>query len=155
DFEDKQHLLFFTKDGMTKRSELKQYKAQRHLPPLIAIHLRYNDELVNVHQTDGSREDFVASNAGYGAWYHVADISVVGPRAAGVKAIQLKDNEYVVSGQVLHTSDVSLVIVTQRGACKRMTLRDFEKTTRARRGIMMLRELKSKPHRIRGFFVID
>ncbi len=155
DFEEQQYLLFFTKNGMTKRSELKQYKAQRHLRPLIAIHLRDNDEVVNVHQTDGSREVFVASNAGYGVWYDESDISVVGPRAAGVKSIQLKDNEYVVSGQVLHTSDVSLVIVTQRGACKRMTLRDFEKTTRARRGIMMLRELKSKPHRIRGFFVID
>src|SRR5699024_12480787 len=73
----------------------------------------------------------------------------------GAKSIQRKDIECVVSGQVLHTFRVSLVVGTQRGASKRMSLRDFEKTTRARRGIMVLRELKSQPHRIRGFFVID
>src|SRR5699024_5061508 len=138
-----QYLLFFTKNGMPKRSELKQDKAQRHLRPLIAIHSRDNDEVVNVHQTDGSREVFVASHAGYGVWCDESEISVVGPRAAGVKSIQLKDNEYVMSGEVLHTSDVSLVIVTQRAARKRMTLRGFEKTARALRGMMMLRELKS------------
>lgn len=155
DFDQSKYLLFFTKNGMTKRSELIKYKAQRHLRALIAIHLKDDDEVVNVHLTDEDDEVFVASNAGYGLWYDTSEISVVGPRAAGVKSIQLKENEYVVSGQVIQNSDPSLVIVTQRGACKRMSLRDFEKTTRARRGVLMLRELKSKPHRIRGFFVID
>ncbi|HEX6593535.1 MAG TPA: DNA topoisomerase IV subunit A [Bacillota bacterium] len=155
DFDQSKYLLFFTKNGMTKRSELIKYKAQRHLRALIAIHLKDDDEVVNVHLTDEDDEVFVASNAGYGLWYDTSEISVVGPRAAGVKSIQLKENEYVVSGQVIQNSDPSLVIVTQRGACKRMSLRDFEKTPRARRGVLMLRELKSKPHRIRGFFVID
>src|SRR5699024_12856766 len=106
-FGEQQYLLFLTDHGMARRSELNQYIALRDLRTMIAIKLRHNDEVVHVHHTDGSREVFGASNAGYGVWYDESDVSVVGPRAAGVKSIQLKDNEYVVSGQVLHTSDVS------------------------------------------------
>src|SRR5699024_1411703 len=52
-------------------------------------------------------------------------------------------------------TDPSLVAVTQRGACKRMRLKDFTKSRRAKRGLTMLRELKNHPHRLRGFFITD
>src|SRR5699024_7288282 len=45
------------------------------------------------------------------------------------------------------------VVMTQRGACKRMRLKEITKSCRAKRGLLMLRELKSKPHRITSFFV--
>ncbi|NBJ69920.1 MULTISPECIES: DNA topoisomerase IV subunit A [Clostridia] len=154
-FPENNYLLFFTKNGMVKRSQFKLYEAQRHGKALIALNLKAGDEVINVHQTDGNKDVFVASDKGYGLWYHESEISVVGQRAAGVKAIQLKEDEQVVSGQVFDDlSDPSLVILTQRGACKRMKLSLFEKTSRAKRGLQMLRELKSKPHRIRGFFLV-
>ncbi|MUK90662.1 DNA topoisomerase IV subunit A [Ornithinibacillus sp. L9] len=154
EFEENNYLIFFTKHGMIKRSELKLYEAQRYSKALIALNLKKDDEVVNVYQTKGYSDVFIASNKGYGLWYHESEISVVGQRAAGVKAIQLKDGEYVVNGQVFDDmADPSLVIITQRGACKRMKLREFDKSSRAKRGLIMLRELKNKPHRIRGFFV--
>ncbi|MEN2766331.1 DNA topoisomerase IV subunit A [Ornithinibacillus xuwenensis] len=154
EFKDEEYLIFFTKNGMVKRSELKTYEAQRYSKALIALNLKKGDEVVSVCQTKGYSDVFIASNKGYGLWYHESEIPVVGQRAAGVKAIQLKDGEYVVGGQVFDDlSEPSLVLVTQRGACKRMKLREFEKTSRAKRGLIMLRELKSKPHRIVGFFV--
>jgi topoisomerase-4 subunit A len=150
------YLIFFTKNGMIKRSELAIYDAQRHSKALIALNLKDDDELINVFQTDGNTDVFLASNKGNGLWYHESEVTIVGQRARGVKAIQLKDGEFVANGQVFDDlSEPSLVVVTQRGACKRMKLREFEKTTRAKRGLTMLRELKSKPHRIRGFFVVD
>ncbi|MCC2249669.1 DNA topoisomerase IV subunit A [Virgibacillus sp. AGTR] len=156
DFKEDNFLLFFTKNGMVKRSPLQLYDAQRYSKALIALNLKADDEVVNVHKTNGHTDVFIASNKGYGLWYHEADISIVGQRAAGVKAIQLKKDEYVVNGQVFDDlSDPSLVVLTQRGACKRMRLQEFEKSTRAKRGLLMLRELKSKPHRIRGFFLIN
>ncbi|WBX79358.1 DNA topoisomerase IV subunit A [Virgibacillus salarius] len=156
DFKEDNFLLFFTKNGMVKRSPLQLYDAQRYSKALIALNLKTDDEVVNVHKTNGHTDVFIASNKGYGLWYHEADISIVGQRAAGVKAIQLKKDEYVVNGQVFDDlSDPSLVVLTQRGACKRMRLQEFEKSTRAKRGLLMLRELKSKPHRIRGFFLIN
>ncbi|MFD2045763.1 DNA topoisomerase IV subunit A [Ornithinibacillus salinisoli] len=154
EFEADNYLLFFTKNGMVKRSELKLYEAQRYSKALVALNLKQDDEVVSVYQTKGYSDVFIASNKGYGLWYHESEISVVGQRAAGVKAIQLKDDEYVVNGQVFDDlADPSLVVVTQRGACKRMKLREFDKSSRAKRGLIMLRELKSKAHRIRGFFV--
>ncbi|MGM0941542.1 MAG: DNA topoisomerase IV subunit A [Bacillota bacterium] len=156
DFKEDNFLLFFTKNGMVKRSPIQLYDAQRYSKALIALNLKTDDEVVNVHKTNGHTDVFIASNKGYGLWYHEADISIVGQRAAGVKAIQLKKDEYVVNGQVFDDlSDPSLVVLTQRGACKRMRLQEFEKSTRAKRGLLMLRELKSKPHRIRGFFLIN
>ncbi|WP_067730319.1 DNA topoisomerase IV subunit A [Oceanobacillus damuensis] len=157
DFNDSNdYLLFFTKNGMVKRSEFQLYDSNRRSKSLIALNLKKDDEVVSVCQTDGNSDVFIASNKGYGLWYHESEISVVGQRAAGVKAILLKDDEYVVNGQVFDDlTEPSLAIVTQRGACKRMKLQEFEKTSRAKRGLIMLRELKNKPHRIRGFFVLN
>jgi len=150
------YILFFTKNGMVKRSEFKLYDAQRRSKALIALNLKNDDEVVNVSLSDGNSDVFIASNKGFGLWYHESEISVVGQRAAGVKGIMLKDEEYVVNGQVFNElTGPSLVVITQRGACKRMKLKEFEKSSRAKRGLIMLRELKSKPHRIRGFFVIN
>ncbi|AIF43651.1 DNA topoisomerase IV subunit A [Virgibacillus sp. SK37] len=156
DFEKDNYLIFFTKNGMVKRSELPLYDAQRYSKALIALNVRNNDEVVQVCRTNGHADIFVASDKGYGLWYHEEEISVVGQRAAGVKAIQLRDNESVISGQVFDDlSEPSLVLITQRGACKRMNLKDFEKTSRAKRGLVMLRELKNKPHLLVGLFVVD
>ncbi|MFS0672547.1 DNA topoisomerase IV subunit A [Ornithinibacillus sp. 179-J 7C1 HS] len=153
EFKDDEYLIFFTKNGIVKRSELKIYEAQRYSKALVALNLKNDDEVVSVCQTKGYSDVFIASNKGYGLWYHESEVPVVGQRAAGVKAIQLKDGEYVVGGQVFDDlSEPSLVVITQRGACKRMKLREFEKSTRAKRGLIMLRELKNKPHRIVGFF---
>lgn len=150
------YLMFMTKNGMIKRSELNLYDAKRYARPLIAINLRENDEVVNVYQTDGQTNIFIASNTGYGLWYEESEISIVGQRALGVIAIQLKDGEHVVNGQVFpKNTDPSLVVITQRGACKRMRLKEFEKSSRAKRGLVMLRELKGKPHRVKGFYVVD
>ncbi|MCY9419102.1 DNA gyrase subunit A, partial [Bacillus inaquosorum] len=46
----------------------------------------------------------------------------------------------------------SIVLFTQRGAVKRMSLSEFEKTSRAKRGVVMLRELKKNPHRVAALF---
>ncbi|MYL45348.1 DNA topoisomerase IV subunit A [Virgibacillus halodenitrificans] len=156
DFEKDNYLVFFTRNGMVKRSELQLYDAQRYSKALIALNVRNNDEVVQVCRTNGHADIFVASDKGYGLWYHEEEISVVGQRAAGVKAIQLRDNEKVISGQVFDDlSEPSLVLITQRGACKRMNLKDFEKTSRAKRGLVMLRELKNKPHSLVGLLVVD
>ncbi|RWZ60374.1 DNA topoisomerase IV subunit A [Halobacillus fulvus] len=149
DFNQDQYLLFFTKNGMVKKSELKLYQAQRHSKALVAVNLKGDDEVVDVYLTDGHSEIFLASNKAYGLWYKEEEVNAVGQRAAGVKAIQLKDGEHVVSGQVFEADeDPSIVLTTHRGAVKRMRLKEFEPTSRAKRGVLMLRELKKDPHRL-------
>ncbi|MGD6956529.1 DNA topoisomerase IV subunit A [Rossellomorea aquimaris] len=149
EFDPSHYLLFVTKNGMIKRSELPQYKAQRYSRPLVGINLKEEDKLVDVHLTDGSYDIFIATHLSYGLWFSEEDVNIVGPRAAGVKGINLKDEDYVVSGKIVKDPVKDYIfLATQRGAVKKMKLAEFEKTSRAKRGVIMLRELKSNPHRV-------
>lgn len=156
-FELPEYLLFITKNGMVKKSELSLYKAQRYSKPLVAVNLKNDDEVVNVHITNGNMDVFLVTHLGYGLWFGEEEVNIVGQRAAGVKGINLKDGDYVVAGNVVAPSTpAELSIVTQRGAVKKMKITEFEKATRAKRGLVMLRELKNHPHRIAGaHFVTD
>ncbi|MGE7607105.1 DNA topoisomerase IV subunit A [Peribacillus frigoritolerans] len=156
DFTMPEFLVFITKNGMVKKTELASYKAQRHSKPLVGVNLKGDDELVDVHHTDGQADLFLVTHNGYGLWFDEEEVSVVGVRAAGVKGINLKEDDYVIGGKVLaKDSKESIFIVTQRGAIKKMKLTEFEKTSRAKRGVVVLRELKSNPHRVIGFDIIN
>ncbi|OQO99615.1 DNA gyrase subunit A [Geobacillus sp. 44C] len=148
-FDDSLSLIFVTKRGMVKRTELAQYKVQRYTRPLVAMNVKEDDEVIHVYVTDGQQSLLLVTNQGYGLWFDEAEISTVGVRAAGVKGINLKEGDYVVSAHPIGKEEhMYLVIATQRGAVKKMPLSEFEKTSRAKRGVVMLRELKTNPHRI-------
>lgn len=156
DFSAPQFLLFVTKNGMVKKTELSQYNAQRYSKPLVAINLKGDDEVVDVHLTDGQKDLFIATHIGYGLWFSEEEVNIVGARAAGVKGINLKEGDYVVSGKIILDPDKEFIfIATQRGAIKKMKIAEFEKTTRAKRGVVMLRELKNNPHRVAGMDIVD
>ncbi|MGE8080893.1 DNA topoisomerase IV subunit A [Peribacillus loiseleuriae] len=150
-FEQPDYLLFVTRNGMVKKTELSSYKAQRHSKPLVAINVKGDDILVDVHLTDGSSDVFLATNLGFSLWFDEEEVSPIGVRAAGVKGINLKDGDFVTGGKILEkeTSE-AILIVTQRGSVKKMKLTEFDKSTRAKRGLVMLKELKANPHRVIG-----
>jgi topoisomerase IV subunit A len=156
DFEANLFLVFVTKNGMVKKTELKQYKAQRYSKPLVGVNLKDDDQVTDVHLTDGTKELFLITHLGYSLWFHEEEISIVGARAAGVKGINLKDDDMLIGGKIINPdSNETIVISTQRGAVKRMKMKEFEKATRAKRGVVILRELKSNPHRIVGFVIAN
>ncbi|MCM2589161.1 DNA topoisomerase IV subunit A [Rossellomorea marisflavi] len=156
EFDPSLYLMFITKNGMVKKTEMLQYKAQRYSRPLVAINLKGDDELVDVHVTDGTHDLFLATNSSYGLWFAEEEVNTVGPRAAGVKGINLKEDDFVVSGKIITTPDKqAVVLATHRGAIKKMKLSEFEKTGRAKRGVIMLRELKSNPHRVSGAEIVS
>ncbi|WP_078546888.1 DNA topoisomerase IV subunit A [Litchfieldia alkalitelluris] len=154
DFDAPAFFVFITKNGMIKKSELSQYKAQRYSKALVALNLKNDDQVVDVHLTTGDQEVFLATQAGYALWFNEEEVNIVGARAAGVKAINLKDNDVVVNGKLVKEKQ-DVVIVTQRGAMKKMRLSEFDKSSRAKRGVVMLRELKSNPHRIVGCHFVN
>jgi topoisomerase-4 subunit A len=156
DFEQEAFLVFVTRNGMAKKTELKQYKAQRYSKPLAAINLKEDDQVVDVHLTNGSGELFLVTHTGYALRFDEEEISITGVRSAGVKGINLKEDDFVVGGKMIDSESVkAIVIATQRGSVKNMKLAEFEKATRAKRGVVILRELKSNPHRIIGFVLAE
>ncbi|KAA0546845.1 DNA topoisomerase IV subunit A [Bacillus sp. BGMRC 2118] len=149
DFDAPYYLLFTTRNGMVKKTELNQYKASRYSKALVAINLKDDDQVVEVHLTDGTQDVFIATSTGYALWFSEEEVNPTGARSAGVKGINLKDEDFVVTGSVINPDKkVNLVLVTHRGSTKKMGLSEFEKATRAKRGVVTLRELKSNPHRI-------
>ena len=150
-----QFIIFCTKQGMIKKSSLDLYETSRHSRSLIALNLNKEDEVINVFATDGSENILLATYNGYGLWFDETEISTIGLRAKGVIGIQLKDEDYVAAAQLINEEkDPDIVVITQRGACKRMKLASLTKSKRARRGQKLLRELKTKPHHIVGMLAL-
>ncbi|KAB2493361.1 DNA topoisomerase IV subunit A [Priestia endophytica] len=156
DFKKEDYLLFATKNGMVKRTELKSFKAQRYSRPLMAINVKGDDEVVSVMRTSGNSRILLGTKAGYVLLYNEGEINVVGPRAAGVKGINLKDDDVVIGAETFITQheETQAIFVTQRGAVKKMNLKEVEQTSRAKRGTMILRTVKSNPHKLIGFTIV-
>ena len=147
-FETTDCLIFVTKNGMVKKSELAQYKAQRYTKPLVAINLKDNDEVVDVLVSNGLNELLLATEKGYVLRFGEDELTAIGVKAAGVKGINLKDNDKVVSGQLITPDEQHILVVTHRGAAKRVKLAEIERANRAKRGIVILKELKANPHKL-------
>ena len=150
---DKREIITFTKNGMVKKSLLEDFKVQRYSKSITYIKLKDNDEVVDV-TIDPYNEVFVATKKGYGLWYDRSEIPVIGLKTAGVKSINLKD-DFVASSCVFDGKSEYVTIVTHKGLAKRVKLSEFEKTSRAKRGLLLLREVKSNPQEIIKVFVSD
>lgn len=150
---DKREVVTFTKGGMTKKSVLEDFMVQRYSKPITYIKLKEKDEVVSVTM-EPYNEVFIATKKGYGLWYDKDEIPTVGLKTSGVKAINLKDDE-VSSAKVFNGDAEYVTIITHKGLAKRIKINEFEKTSRAKRGLLLLREVKSNPQEIIKLFVGD
>lgn len=151
-FEDDKYITIFTKNGMVKRTKLIDFKVGRYTKEISMINLKEDDVVINVDYSNNN-EVFVSTKNGYGLWYDVNEISVVGIRASGVKSIKLKDDE-VVSSCLFNTSSEYISIITDKGTAKRLKLTEIEKTTRTNRGILLMKEIKSNPSKIIKTYIL-
>ena len=150
---DKREIIVFTKNGMVKKSLLEDFKVQRYSKAITYIKLKDDDCVVEVTM-DLYNEVFVSTKKGYGLWYDRSEIPLIGLKTAGVKSINLKD-DYVVSSCLFDGALEYVTIITKKGLAKRVKLSEFEKTSRAKRGLLLLREVKSNPQEIIKVFVLD
>jgi len=146
DFDKEKYITAFSKNGMIKRTLLNEFKVQRYSKPIKMMNLKDNDELVSVTDS-GYSNIFISTSNGYGLWYDVEEVPVVGIKAAGVKSISLKD-DYVVSGTLFDAGEEFITVLTDKGTGKRTRLTEFEKTSRAKRGILLMKVIKSNPSKI-------
>lgn len=93
------------------------------------------------------------SKNGYALRYPVDEVSVNGARTTGVRSMDLRDDDEIVN-LALVTDNETIALITQRGAFKRLAMKELSVTSRARRGVIVLRELKRDPHRIVDFMTI-
>nr|WP_269449217.1 DNA topoisomerase IV subunit A [Limosilactobacillus agrestis] len=152
-------IIMGTSDGQVKQTAFNDYKpgSRYKSHASVAIKLRDNAQVVNVdyyEPTNENRSLLTISRQGYAVRYDVADVPVTGIRTAGVRAINLKDDDQV-ADQILVKDGQNIAVITQRGAFKEIPVDEIEVGARARRGELVLRRLKSHPHEIADFLAYD
>lgn len=155
--ESDQFLFFFTKYGMVKRSSLAEFKVQRYSKPIVGVKLKdLTDEVVDVHLTNGKKKVILITNQSFTLCFDEEEVSNMGLKAAGVKGINLKDRDFLVAGITVDqlSTIAELHLHTQRGADKKIDASQLVKTSRAKRGVKVLKELKTNPHRVKDVEVV-
>ncbi|MDN2452256.1 DNA topoisomerase IV subunit A [Lactobacillus sp. UCMA15818] len=153
DLEQAGNFVLATKEGNIKQTTFADLKPSRTYRSRASQSMKLKSVtdkliLVNYVQSEQINAKYVLAitHGGYGLRYSLSDVPVSGAKAAGVKAMDLRD-DFIVSVLLVMGSE-QVGILTQRGAFKRMSVAEVSPTTRARRGVQVLRELKRNPHRI-------
>ena len=137
-----------TKLGQIKRFERKEFAPWRTYKSKSLKYGKLKDETdMFVTVAPILLDDvLLVTHNGYALRFNIEEVPVIGAKAAGVKGINLKGDDLVVSAFIANTK--SIFILTQRGSLKRMSVNDLPLAKRAGRGLQVLRELKAKPHRV-------
>ena len=147
-------VVFFTKEGLVKQTALNDFNTYRGYKTRTsnAIKLKTaTDEVVAIELVPNQEQEiFIVTHCGFGLRYELSEVPVVGTVASGVKAINLRKDDFVAGAMVYSPEHkvVSAFLATQRGAVKRFNVLEVSMLTRAKRGLMVLRELKNNPHRV-------
>ena len=140
-----------TKEGLIKQTKLADLQPGRTYHSRASMYIKLKtptDEVLTVEfvNDDQPRQVLAITHGGYGLRYDLSEVSVLGAKAAGVKNMDLRDD--YLSAVKLVNDDAVIGIITHRGAFKQMKVSETLQTTRARRGVQVLRELKRNPHRV-------
>ncbi len=129
DFEDDRYLLFTTKNGLTKRTHIRDLNANRYSKALKATKIRDDDELVSVDICNGEETEVVMiTKEGFITRYDSKEISLFAPASFGVKALEMKGrpNDEVIAGLYVGKKDV-IILLTNNGVIKRFKTSDILK----------------------------
>lgn len=152
--------IFGTSDGQVKQSAYTDYQpgSRYKSHASVAVKLKSKDaRVVSVdyyEPSDENRSLLAISRDGYAVRFDIADVPVTGIRTAGVRAINLKDDDVLVD-LVIVADGQRVASITQRGAFKEMPVDEIAVGARARRGELVLHRLKSHPHKIADFLAYD
>ena len=151
-FDDNESIIIASQNGMIKKTILSEFKSLRNSKPICCMKLKDKDKVVNAFKLTG-KEIFIATEDAYGLWFDESEIPLVGLKASGVKSINLKSDK-VVSVSNFSLDDTEYVsVITGKGTGKRVKISEFDKTSRAKRGLMLLREVKTNPYKVLKVFV--
>ena len=147
-FEDATTYFAATRLGQIKRVERKEFSPWRTYRSKSVKYAKLKDDSDLIVAVAPIKLDDVLliSKNGYALRFNIEEVPVVGAKAAGVKAMNLKADDELQATFICNTS--SFYLLTQRGSLKRVSTEEIPATSRAKRGLQVLRELKSKPHRV-------
>ncbi len=150
--EKNKNVVIATKNGVVKQVNLASFEVTRANKPLTAIKLKESDEVINV---EIAKEDMLmVTKNGYYLRYKTDEISVLGTKASGIKGINLKDDEVIYASSIKPANEY-LNIYTNQKTGKRIKLEDLAYLTRAKKGNMLFKKVKTKEYLIKNAYLTD
>jgi len=131
-FDDKHYLLFVTRDGIVKKTNLAEYSNPRK-GGIAAINL-HNDEVVDVKLTDGNSKIIIATKNGVAIKFDERDVRPMGRNASGVIGIELENDSVI--GMDIADENKSLLTVTENGYGKRTLINEYRLIRRGGKGVI-------------------
>jgi len=151
DFVEDEYLVMVTRNGIIKRTQVKEYEYKRK-GGKIAINLDEGDELIFVGHTKGDSDIIIATRNGQGARFSESKVNVVGRTARGVRGIELRDD--CVIGAVIVDDSKEIITLTENGFGKRSKFTDFESRNRGIFGVRA-HNLNEKTGMLASIGVVD
>jgi DNA gyrase subunit A len=134
DFESGGYILFATKQGTVKKTELSQFSHPRS-GGILAISLDEGDEVIAARRTDGQREVLLSTKAGMIIRFPEEEVRPMGRTAGGVRGIDVDDDDPVIAAEVVQEG-VTVFTITERGFGKRTPLEEYRLQGRGGKGII-------------------
>ncbi|MFC5986037.1 DNA gyrase subunit A [Marinicrinis lubricantis] len=161
DFDDpSQSIVFVTAKGQVKRTDLSEYMTNRSIG-INAVKLGKDDYVIDVQLSDGAKEIMLVTEYGMCIRFDEKEVNATGRVSAGVKGIQLKEGDRVVSGLWVSGDEGEILVVSDIGYAKRTLLLDYHIQGRGGVGLITFEFKQGKRVRpngdkiIKAFFVKD
>jgi DNA gyrase subunit A len=135
DFEESKYLVFATKNGTVKKTELAAYNTPLKADGIIAIKMRDTDELVSVRHSTGEDDILMVSRKGQAIRFSEAEARSMGRDTGGVKGMGLREGDEVITSDVVGINEGDLLVVTENGYGKRTKLADYPRKGRGGLGV--------------------
>jgi DNA gyrase subunit A len=143
DFNEAHYLVFGTKKGVVKKTELKAYNTPLKADGIIAIKMRDGDELVGVRHSSGNDDILMVSKLGQAIRFNEQAARAMGRDASGVQGMRLRGDDEVISLNIAQ-DDADLLVVTENGYGKRTRIADYPRKGRGGMGVKTIQLTESK-----------
>jgi DNA gyrase subunit A len=143
DFEEARYLVFGTKNGVVKKTELKAYNTNLKADGIIAIKMRDGDELVGVRHSTGDDDVLMISKLGQAIRFNEQEARAMGRDASGVQGMRMRGDDEVISINIAQ-DDADLLVVTENGYGKRTRVADYPRKGRGGMGVKTIQLTESK-----------
>ncbi|WP_152393863.1 DNA gyrase subunit A [Paenibacillus guangzhouensis] len=148
-----QSLVFVTKKGQVKRTELKEYMTNRS-NAIAACKVSDHDEVISVSLSDGTKELLLVTKEGMSIRFKESEVNSMGRVSGGVRGIQLKDTDEVVSALWVDSDEGEVIVVSDLGYGKRSLLADYPVQGRGGKGIITFEFKEGKRVRPNGSEIV-
>ena len=138
------YVLLATRNGQIKRTALKDFEVQRYSKAMKCMSLKDDDEVIAAHLTNNQQGILIATKAGYGAIYSEQEVSILGGKAAGIKALNIKGDCVVAVETFDPLTNNSVILMNTEGQIKRLKLMDIPTCKRTNKGTILYKNLKTK-----------